>query len=949
TVVAGETVRDTVVYVSKGALVEVTVAITNDAKPLANVPVSSSQSTAYTGANGVALLRVPTGKSWFSARNNWRSQNTEVEVQAGLTNHVRIELPTPPSISGTVRDASGAPAPRSLVSFHPGQYPDAPDYSEVTTDKNGRYEVTLKLSREDMGWDGPISETNAIMARDPERNLVAIQEFKELPTNLDLVLQPGITLSGSVKDTQGAPVTNATVDLRFLLGRMLPPWTPQPAKVNAQGLFSFTAMPQGRQYFIQQVTAKGYGAAYSEVKAEDTKTNHYEFPAFVLKRADRKLSGQVLGQDGKPFAGAEVNFSGVGQPRRQIWSSASVKSDTNGRFAFDAVCEGQVTVSVNYNNTRGNISAQGGDTNVVVRLGVNLVNYGQNQAPPRNIAGTVRDPSGAPAPGVTMSLNPVQGRTIDTQTDSDGRYEFTWQPRRSGEPATWLLARDVKNGYAAIHPVDEQTTNLDLTMQVGLTLSTRVQDSGGRQLTNATAITTVWAEPNRGFSLNPQPMIRDDDGLFRLNALPQGLHYALRVESPGYSFARLDAEAGDTKTIFLALPPSILAATNHQVAGVVLGLDGKPAPFVAMQLLARDQGVQQSQTDSDGRFVFEGLGLGPVVVYAGGRSGAASAWGGDTNLVIRMQPPGSAANPASRNIASAQVTNSGTVLDPSGAPAPGVFLSVGPSFGTNNKIQSDSAGNYALHWTTVPIRGIVNASLLARDPEHNWAAFAALDATTKNLDLRLQPGFTLSGAVRDADGKPLAGAAVLIYLRLPGPGSASQSLPPTNTDAQGVFSLGALPRGAACTVDVAAAGYGSNTTTAPSSKTQTSQLKLPPIALKLANQIVAGRVVGEDGKPCWGAQVTVRGEGQPAPKPGRTDSNGNFVLQDVCQGPVEVRAVLSAGMNQGRTLVGVLQANGGETNLIVRLGMQNGVPAVFPVDQGPGPVNRPSAPSASQP
>jgi uncharacterized GH25 family protein len=84
---------------------------------------------------------------------------------------------------------------------------------------------------------------------------------------------------------------------------------------------------------MEGVTAKGYGAAGAVLKAADTKTNHYEFPTFVLKRANRKLAGQVLGLDGKPVAGAQVTVNVEGQagplPR------PSAKTDGQGHFAFD--------------------------------------------------------------------------------------------------------------------------------------------------------------------------------------------------------------------------------------------------------------------------------------------------------------------------------------------------------------------------------------------------------------------------------------------------------------------------------------------------------------------------------------------------------------------------------------------------------------------------------------
>ena len=93
--------------------------------------------------------------------------------------------------------------------------------------------------------------------------------------------------------------------------------------------------------------------------------------------------------------------------------------------------------------------------------------------------------------GVKLSLFPVQVLTLTSQTDSDGRYEFNWQARLTLEDTQWLLARDLKNGFAAIHPLDKTTTNLDLVLQDGITLSTQVHDSSGKPVTNATATVTL--------------------------------------------------------------------------------------------------------------------------------------------------------------------------------------------------------------------------------------------------------------------------------------------------------------------------------------------------------------------------------------------------------------------------------------------------------------------------
>lgn len=197
-----------------------------------------------------------------------------------------------------------------------------------------------------------------------------------IPTSLDLTLQPGITLSGSIKDVKGAPLTNATVDFRIESSRSSRQMSPPLTKVDAKGSFIIPALPQGRTYyFFNDITAKGFGSTGGLVDAKNTRTNHYEFPDFVLKRTDRMLAGRVLDPDGNPVAGARVRFSGQGQPQ-----NVTAKTDNLGNFVFDAVCEGgvQLSASADVGGAPGvgifmssgspGIKVQAGDTNIVINL-----------------------------------------------------------------------------------------------------------------------------------------------------------------------------------------------------------------------------------------------------------------------------------------------------------------------------------------------------------------------------------------------------------------------------------------------------------------------------------------------------------------------------------------------------------------------------------------------------
>ncbi|MGD1083508.1 MAG: carboxypeptidase regulatory-like domain-containing protein [Verrucomicrobiota bacterium] len=277
---------------------------------------------------------------------------------------------SPVRISGTVRDPSGNPAAGAQVTLYPGHYQGAPEPAAAETDQNGRYEMLLQIDPRE--FTGEIIPTNSILARDLKRNLAAIQDFSGTPTNLDLNLQPGLRLSGFVMDTNEVGMSNVTVNLYFVSGGQSRKLRPGPEKTDAAGSFSIPGLPQGREYFFPWgITAPGYGWLYGRLEAKDARTNRYEFPTFVLKPADRKLSGQVLAQDGKPVEAATVDFSGPGQPRLGETPDmpSATKTDALGKFSFDNVCEGPVTVTVKHQNTQGAAAAQGGDTNVLVRLG----------------------------------------------------------------------------------------------------------------------------------------------------------------------------------------------------------------------------------------------------------------------------------------------------------------------------------------------------------------------------------------------------------------------------------------------------------------------------------------------------------------------------------------------------------------------------------------------------
>ena len=110
----------------------------------------------------------------------------------------------------------------------------------------------------------------------------------------------------------------------------------------------------------------------------------------------------------------------------------------------------------------GNAPAQGGETNVFIRLG----NYGLGfMADARMVttSGTVLGVAGAPVSGVRVSVALGAGGNLEVTNGPDGKYSITWQSQtfNSGRMTPFVYARDVEHNLAASQDIDEKTTNLE--------------------------------------------------------------------------------------------------------------------------------------------------------------------------------------------------------------------------------------------------------------------------------------------------------------------------------------------------------------------------------------------------------------------------------------------------------------------------------------------------------
>jgi uncharacterized GH25 family protein len=624
-VVSGQATSGVEVAAARGGLLEVVVVRKQDRQPLQGVGVNVYKQNLQRGASssrdGSALLRLLPGDYQVSAaRDGWRSQNVAAAVEADKTNRLEIELAPLPKITGTVRRPDGQLAGGLDVQIVGGY---SGDDTKSKTDANGRFEVE---------WDpqryGQSDASFCLLIRDAQRNLAVAQDLEEESGPLDLRLAPGLTMIGRA-ECNGKPVTNAGAALVFWSGNRGMHLYGFCTGTNSPGHLEVPALPPGRKYGLY-VSAPGYGQKYVTAVETDAEARRVELDPVELKPANLKLAGKVVDAEDKPVAGVYVNLYGEGQP------NANVRTDRQGQFSFDQVCEGQVRLSANLDSSRGNISVEAGETNVVLRLGESESYSSASSSKTSKLKGLVTAPDGQPVVGAQVEVFP-SGASRKTKTGPDGAFSLTWslQPwqMRDGNPS--LVVRDLRRNLATAEELSEETTNLNLQLKPALTLTGRVEAPEGAPLTNAQV--GVWLlAGNTSSQVEEQLSPTDFRGAFRIAALPVGLDYTVFATARKHGRSEQKIQA-DAETNRIELPVFVLKPANKILAGQVLNPDDKPVTGATVSLSGDDQPQASTTTDRQGRFRLE-VCEGRARLFANAASGYASAnaEAGDTNVVLQL-------------------------------------------------------------------------------------------------------------------------------------------------------------------------------------------------------------------------------------------------------------------------------------------------------------------------
>jgi protocatechuate 3,4-dioxygenase beta subunit len=653
--------------------------------------------------------------------------------------------------------------------------------------------------------------------------------------------------------------------------------------------------------------------------------------ATVLARAEtnssRTFQVKVSDIDGQPIPGAIVEryVSRDWTTGADLDTQAAERrtTDRDGAATFTATDQASILVarkrglSLSWGMRSPSLAGSGPEENT---LELTLT-------APAAVSGTVQDAAGNPVPHA-----PVWVKCAFLLNSRDSGVQ-SWTPLSSHLGRQYLAARTSADGKFQIEGLPaEATLDLAVTRQ-GLALDQPPRTSmGGPSLSFSAGASNIVLTLKPAGSIEgrvvqeetgaPLPgariMLHDTpwlwggrepfpptgpDGIFRLPDLSAGGHTIRAVvgtnQFPDWvcDTANVSVEAGATNrdVKITASRGAVLEVTVHEEAG--------DRPIQGATVMTPSQSQTYSAFTSDKGIARLRLSPGDYHLFIskegfnGHRTQVTLERGQTNRLTVALQP-------------STKVT--GTVTDAEGKPAAKALISLF-LFARGNK-KTDAQGRFTLNLDSNQFGGMSEQQhvILARDLTRNLAATLDLEEGTTNVTLRLEPALTLAGRVTDASGKPVANAEVQVMFRTERMSSSFGS--PVRVDAEGRFEIKGLPLKRSYALNVSARGFGRGSRDIEAQETAKRRVELEPFKLPVANQRVAGVVVGADDKPVAGANVYSYGEDQPNLN-ARTDAKGRFALDQVCAGPIQISANDQHGGH------GSVNAEGGQTNITIQLGV----------------------------
>ena len=751
---------------------------------------------------------------WWDDRptyNHTQAEATPIDLAAGSVSGRDFQLELGKTISGTVTDAAGEPLEDVEVACRTTQGSYVSGASDHTA-SDGTYTITglvpgtYKLRTVGSGyldewydnvvywdnWEGEGAEVIDVSTTDA--------------TNKDFQLESGRSISGSVTDTEGAPL-ECWVEASDDLGN----WAASDL-TDTSGTYTITGLFPG-SYKIRTGNSSGYLDEWYEnviyrndwegtgAEAIDLSESDATDKDFQLELG-RSISGTVtVEHSGAPLE--NIGVAAVGADGNWNWGT----TDATGRYRIEGLLPGQYRLIAQssqvyadewYDSVFYDLDPSGDEATPVDVSVEDATRMDFALTMGRSISGSVVDgESGLPLQGVQVVVSNSHGDWLgDCVTDSNGEYSVL-----GIAPGSFLLRTSNSLGYldewyddvyyqnnsggTGATPIDvsaDDATAKDFRLQPGRTISGMVSDMSGVPVrcylyvheADGTYVKGVWND--------------ESDGTYTITALLPGSYKIRTYNSLGYLNEWYDdviyqGNSGGTGATIIDVSEADATGRDFQlelgrtISGTVT--DDEGGLLADVEVVAYDNlgdWAGYDNTDTTGTYTITGLLPGTHKIRTYNHSGYFDEW--YDNVSWRGDYSGTGATLIDVSEADATAKDfqltlgrsiSGTVTDEDGAPLECyVYLHDAAGNHLSSVLNDETTGAYTLTGLlpgTYKVRTSNSLGYLDEWYDNviyqgNYSGAGAslidvstADATGKGFQLEL--GRTISGTVTDEQGQPL--------------------------------------------------------------------------------------------------------------------------------------------------------------------------------------------------
>jgi protocatechuate 3,4-dioxygenase beta subunit len=495
--------------------------------------------------------------------------------------------------------------------------PDLSREPRARTDAEGRYAFTGVQPRNRY----TLIVTHPDYARREEPSVpIGESGSAEMPP---IVLGPGATLAGRVRNELGDAIAGATLHLEGASYMGLGEVAPDRMTVtsDAGGAYEFKNVARGGRF----LTVSAPGFAQISIPNVHFEKEEVVVRDVILKTAEA-ICGRVFGPGNVGVPGAKVIAIGISATQQT--TRVEVLTDQNGEFCFENLAPGEYNMIASARGWRM-ISRNN-------RVAANTANHMIEMAKEPTISGRVVEKgSGAPVTAFSVRLRAFYGQgtptaPIDEQVFAiqDPGGNFTVDAVPANELVVEAFAPGRAPGFSAPFAVRPGTPVTGVVVQLGAggTISGRVVDTEGKPIARAKVAThdNEWADDAFTRALGAtyptnatQTETRTDkDGRFTLKNLnPE--RYQISVEANGYTaFTQRDIVVNDAVDTPIG---DVRLGRGGVVRGTVFDAAGKPLSggTVTLRITAGDVAREYStRSGADGRYEIGSVAPGRYAISA---------------------------------------------------------------------------------------------------------------------------------------------------------------------------------------------------------------------------------------------------------------------------------------------------------------------------------------------